>query len=333
MGMSAKSKKFGKDLMAAASAVRTVSTLQNGLQELAAALDNGLSEPFERAIDLLGSINGRVIITGVGKSGHVGSKVAATLASTGTPAYFVHPAEANHGDLGMITAEDAIIAISWSGETTELKGIVAYAERFSIPMIAITAGEKSALAKAAEVILKLPRAPEACPHGLAPTTSAMLQLATGDALAVALLESRGFTADHFRTFHPGGQLGANLTQVADLMHTGDSVPLVPLGTPMTEAVQTLTEKRFGCVGIVDGQGFLAGIITDGDLARNLSRDISGMTVDELMTADPKTIAGETYAGAAMELLNRFKVSALIVTRDKVPVGIIHFHDLLRAGVA
>ncbi len=193
-----------------ASALRTVATEQAGVAALANALENGLAEPFARAVDLVSGIDGRVIVTGVGKSGHIGSKIAATLASTGTPAFFVHPAEANHGDLGMIAKDDAIIAMSWSGESKELQGIIAYSRRFSIPLIAITSGESSALARAADVVLLLPPAPEACPHGLAPTTSALLQLVIGDALAIALLEGRGFTPDHFRTFHPGGQLGANL---------------------------------------------------------------------------------------------------------------------------
>ena len=217
-------------------------------------------------------ISGRVIVTGVGKSGHIGSKIAATLASTGTPAFFVHPSEANHGDLGMIARDDAIIALSWSGESFELKGIVSYARRFAIPLIAVTAGETSALAREADVVLSLPRTPEACPHGLAPTTSTLLQLAIGDALAVALLEARGFTADHFRTFHPGGQLGANLTHVGEIMHSGDEMPVVALGTKMPEAVMMLAKKRFGCVCVIDGAGRLVGIVTDGDLARNLHRN-------------------------------------------------------------
>jgi len=323
----------GHDSDAARSAVRTISALQNGLDELAAALQDGLALPFAEAVDRLAIISGRVIITGVGKSGHIGTKLAATLASTGTPAFFVHPAEANHGDLGMIAADDAIIAMSWSGETTELKGIVAYSRRFSIPLIAITAGRNSALAKAADIVLVLPRASEACPHGLAPTTSTLMQLAIGDALAIALLEARGFSAEKFHTFHPGGQLGANLTQVKDLMHDGDSIPLVPLGTPVPDAIHVLSEKRFGCVGVVAANGELQGIVTDGDLARNITRNLAELAVDEIMTRNPKTISGNTFAGTAMETLNRYKISALIVTEGRMPVGIIHFHDLLRIGVA
>lgn len=321
------------DRAAADSAVRTVLALQNGLSAIGDALQDGLAEPFSAAVDKLHEVSGRVIVTGVGKSGHIGTKLAATLASTGTPAFFVHPAEANHGDLGMIAADDAIIAMSWSGETAELKGIVAYSRRFSIPLIAITSGSASALATAADIVLALPRASEACPHGLAPTTSTLMQLAIGDALAVALLEARGFTAESFHTFHPGGQLGANLRRVSDLMHSGDSIPLVPLGTPVPAAIRVLSEKRFGCVGVIGTDGELRGILTDGDLARNVTRNLADLMVDEIMTGDPKTISRDTFAGSAMEMLDRYKISALIVTESRMPVGIIHFHDLLRIGVA
>jgi arabinose-5-phosphate isomerase len=318
---------------AIASALRTVTTEQAGMAALADALKAGLAEPFGRAVETLSVITGRVIVTGVGKSGHIGSKIAATLASTGTPAFFVHPSEANHGDLGMIARDDAIIALSWSGESFELKGIVSYARRFAIPLIAVTAGEVSALAREAHVVLSLPRTPEACPHGLAPTTSTLLQLAIGDALAVALLEARGFTADHFRTFHPGGQLGANLTHVGEIMHSGDEMPIVPLGTKMPEAVMMLAKKRFGCVCVIDGAGRLVGIITDGDLARNLHRNMSELAVEDIMTRQPKTVRRQTLAGAAMGLLNDHNISALIVVDGDIPAGIVHFHDLLRIGAA
>ncbi|QDZ02775.1 KpsF/GutQ family sugar-phosphate isomerase [Nitratireductor mangrovi] len=315
------------------SALRTISTEQAGMAALAAALDNGLSGPFAEAVVLLSDIKGRVIVTGVGKSGHIGSKIAATLSSTGTPAHFVHPAEANHGDLGMITSQDAVIAMSWSGESTELKGIVDYTQRFSIPLIAITSGEGSALAREADILLCLPKATEACPHGLAPTTSTLLQLAIGDALAVALLEARGFTPDHFRTFHPGGRLGANLTQIREIMHRGDEMPLVRLGTRMPEAVMKLAEKRFGCVCVVDDAGALVGIFTDGDLARSLDRNLGELAVEDLMTRQPKTVGPSTLAGAAMAVLNDHHISALVVVDDGRPVGIVHFHDLLRIGAA
>ena len=318
---------------AIASALRTVTIEQSGLSALAAALDNGLSGPFSRAVETLSTIHGRVIVTGVGKSGHIGSKFAATLASTGTPACFVHPAEANHGDLGMIAKDDAIIALSWSGETTELKGIVAYSRRFGIPLVAITAGDTSALAREADVVLNLPRAPEACPHGLAPTTSALLQLVIGDALAVALLEARGFTPDHFRTLHPGGQLGANLTLIREVMHTGDEMPVVGLGTKMPEAMMMLSQKRFGCVCVVDDEGRLAGIVTDGDLARNLDRNLADTVVDDIMTRRPKTAKPQMLASTALGLLNDHHISALIVVDADKPVGVVHFHDLLRIGAA
>lgn len=316
-----------------ASALRTVATEQAGLTALAAALENGLADAFARAVEVVSPIRGRVIITGVGKSGHIGAKIAATLASTGTPAFFVHPAEANHGDLGMIARDDAIIALSWSGESAELKSIVAYSRRFSIPLIAITSGETSALARESDVVLALPRVSEACPHGLAPTTSTLLQLVIGDALAIALLEAREFTPDQFRTFHPGGQLGASLMKVREVMHRGDQLPLAGLGSPLKDAAITLSHKRFGCVCVVDGEGRLAGIVTDGDLARNLDRNLGALTVDDIMTRTPKTIDPDTLTGEAIAILDEKRISALVVVDEERPVGIVHFHDLLRVGVA
>ncbi len=315
------------------SATRTLETEAAGLSTLAASFENGLSDAFVKAVETIAGIHGRVIVTGVGKSGHIGSKIAATLASTGTPAFFVHPAEANHGDLGMIAEDDAILAISWSGETSELSGIIAYARRFSIPLIAITSGTTSALARESTAVLALPKVAEACPHGLAPTTSTLMQLVIGDALAVALLEARGFTPDHFRTFHPGGKLGASLTHVRDLMHTGDKMPVVSPGTPMTDAVHVLSRKRFGCVCIVDEDGNLSGIITEGDLARNLHRNLAALAVDDVMTRNPKTVTPETLAATATGIINEKGISALIVCEDNRPVGIVHFHDLLRVGAA
>ncbi len=318
---------------AIASAARTIATEQAGLAALAAALEDGLAPAFSQAVDALSRISGRVIVTGVGKSGHIGAKLAATFASTGTPAFFVHPAEANHGDLGMIAPDDAILAMSWSGESVELKGIVAYSRRFEIPLIAVTSGDASTLASAADVVLCLPKAPEACPHGLAPTTSTLLQLAVGDALAIALLEARGFTPDHFRTFHPGGQLGANLTQVREIMHAGAEMPVVPVGTLMPEAIQELARKRFGCVCVTADDGSLAGILTDGDLARSLHLNLAGMRIDDLMTRRPKTIGPRTLAATAMALLNEHHISALVVEEDGRALGVVHFHDLLRLGAA
>ncbi len=315
------------------SALRTLATEQEGLATLTKALQDGLAAQFCDAVETISAIKGRVIVTGVGKSGHIGSKVAATLASTGTPAFFVHPSEANHGDLGMIAPDDAIIALSWSGETAELKGIITYSRRFSIPMIAVTSGQKSALARASDVVLLLPRVTEACPHGLAPTTSTLLQLVMGDALAIALLEARGFTPEHFRTLHPGGQLGANLTRVSEIMRMGDQIPVVRPGTKMPEAVATLAQKRVGCVCVVDDAGKLVGIITDGDLARNLHRNLAETVVDDVMTRSPKTIDPDMFAGAAVALLNQHSISALVVAEEGHPVGIVHFHDLLRLGAA
>jgi arabinose-5-phosphate isomerase len=314
------------------SAIRTVNTEHAGVVALAEALDNGLAEPFAEAVERIAAIRGRIIVTGVGKSGHIGSKLAATFASTGTPAFFVHPAEANHGDLGMIGHDDAIIAMSRSGETVELNGILAYSRRFSIPLIAITSVATSTLAKEADTVLLLPAVSEACPHGLAPTTSTLMQLVIGDALAIALLEARGFTADHFRTFHPGGRLGASLMRLAEIMHTGEEVPVVPLGTSMPDAITVLSQKRFGCVCVVDQEGKLAGIVTDGDLARNLDRNLGAMTVDAVMTRNPKIAAPDMLASTATGILSGYNISALVVAEKGKPVGIVHFHDLLRIGV-
>jgi arabinose-5-phosphate isomerase len=268
----------------------------------------------------------------MGKSGHIGRKIAATLASTGTPALFVHPAEASHGDLGMITADDVIMALSWSGETVELKNLIDYSKRYRIGLIAITADVGSTLAKAADVVLALPQAREACPHNLAPTTSSLMQLALGDALAIALLESRGFTALDFGALHPGGRLGAALKTVHDIMHRGDKVPLASVGERMSDALVEMTAKGFGCVGITQGQK-LVGIITDGDLRRKMRPDLLDLQVETVMTKMPKTIRPDQLASEALEILNSSKITALFVVEAGVPIGIVHMHDLLRAGVA
>jgi len=315
------------------SALRTIATEQAGLATLAQSLQTDMSGAFMRATEMLSSVTGRVIVTGVGKSGHIGTKIASTFASTGTPAFFVHPAEANHGDLGMIAKNDAILAMSWSGESQELRGIVAYSRRFSIPLIAMTAGPNSSLAREADVVLTLPRAAEACPHGLAPTTSALLQLVMGDALAIALLEARGFTPNDFLDYHPGGKLGATLTHLSQIMRKDDDLPMVVLGTTMPEAVMTLSKKKVGCVVVVNEAGALAGIITDGDVARNLHRNLKDVLVDEIMTRTPKTVAPDLSAGAALAFLNDNKIGALIVVEGERPVGVVHFHDLLRIGAA
>src|ERR1700736_3524879 len=254
------------------SALRTLEAEAGGITALAAAIHDGLGHAFIAAVDLMRQARGRVIVTGMGKSGHVGRKIAATLASTGTPAFFVHPSEASHGDLGMIAADDVIMALSWSGETAELKDLTDYSRRFRLGLIAVTAFADSTLAQAADVVLALPQAREACPHNLAPTTSTLMQHALGDALAIALLESRGFTALDFRVFHPGGRLGAMLKFVGNVMHTGAAIPLARVGTRMSEAVVEMSAKGFGCVGIADAGGRLVGIVTDGDLRRHMRSD-------------------------------------------------------------
>jgi len=320
---------------AIASAVRTVSIEQAGLTALAEAFDNGLAEPFAEAIGMLLALKGRVIVTGVGKSGHIGSKIAATLASTGTPAFFVHPAEANHGDLGMIARNDIIIAMSWSGESFELKGIVGYSRRFRIPLIAITAGDSSALAKQADVVLMLPRASEACPHGLAPTTSTLLQLAIGDALAVALLEARGFTPDDFARSHPGGTLGRKLLlHVADVMRTGDALPIVSPAARLAEGLVVMSKQGLGMCVIVDG-GRMLGVFTDGDLRRVLDRqaDVHRITMREVMNSPGKSVKSHELAAEAAHLMEKYKITALPVIDDAgALVGALNVHDLLRAGV-
>lgn len=316
------------------SALRTVSIERNGLAALEKALANGLGDPFAKAVDIIGNASGRLIITGVGKSGHIGAKLAATFASTGTPAFFVHAAEANHGDLGMIGGNDVVLAISKGGESVELRSIINYTRRFAIPLIALTCNRAGSLAKASDTVLLIPDEQEACPHGLAPTTSTMMQLALGDALAIALLEARKFTAGDFRVFHPGGKLGASLTLVGDIMHTGDRLPLVSQGTPMPEAVGILARKHFGCVAVLDADGRLCGIVTEGDMARHLTRNLSELSVDDIMTRTPKTVTKEVLATAALATLEKHHIGALIVIDgDNRPIGLVHFHDLLRIGVA
>ena len=315
------------------SALRTLEAEGEGIGALAAAIRDGLGRSFVAAVELMRDARGRVIVTGMGKSGHVGRKIAATFASTGTPAFFVHPGEASHGDLGMITADDVILALSWSGETVELKDLTDYSRRFRIGLIAVTAKSDSTLAHAADVALVIPTAREACPHNLAPTTSTLMQHALGDALAIALLESRGFTALDFRVFHPGGRLGAMLKFVRDIMHTGDEIPLARVGTPMSEAIAEMTAKTFGCVGITDRDGALVGIITDGDLRRHMSPELLDRKVEEIMTRQPTTVRPDQLVSEALEMLNTSKKTQLIVVDASKPVGVVHFHDLLRAGVA
>jgi arabinose-5-phosphate isomerase len=299
-----------------------------GLEALARALDRRFAE----AADILLATRGRVIVTGMGKSGHIAGKIAATLASTGTPAFFVHPSEASHGDLGMVTREDAVVALSYRGETAELSDLVLYTRRNGLKLIAITAQAQSALARAADVALILPAMEEAGPIGLAPTTSTTMMLALGDALAMAVLSRRAFTAEDFRDLHPGGALGALLLRVETVMHTGSALPLVPAETPMSEVLIEMSAKRFGCVGVTNGHGALVGIITDGDLRRHMSADLLRQSAERVMTKDPKTIAPATLAVEALALMNARTITTLFVIEGAAPVGILHIHDLLRAGL-
>lgn len=299
------------------------------------ALAAGLDDSFVAAVDCLLQVQGRVILTGMGKSGHIARKIAATMASTGTPAYFVHPGEASHGDLGMITEKDALIGLSNSGETNELGDIVEFARRNMVPVIAMVGRMPSTLGSAADVCLLTPDAPEACPHVLAPTTSTTMMLALGDALAVALLERRNFTARDFGRLHPGGKLGRRLVTVADIMHKGAELPLAASGTLMSEALIEMTAKSLGCIAITDAQGCLAGIITDGDLRRGMKNaDLLSRTVDEAMTRTPRTIRATALASEGVGIMHENKVTSLFVLDgDRRPVGLLHIHDCLRAGVA
>ena len=318
------------------SALHTLAVERQGLEALESALGGFLGQAFSHAIERILLCSGRLIVTGIGKSGHIGRKIQATLASTGTPSLFVHPAEAAHGDLGMVAAGDVILALSNSGETTELAAILSYASHRQLDVIAITSVETSALARAAKIALVLPPAREACPMGLAPTTSTLLQLALGDALAIALLEKRGFTANDFSVFHPGGRLGARLRPVRELMHTGDALPLGEKSLPLRSVILEMTHKAFGCMGVTDENGALCGLITDADLRRALHSDLDTTTAEEVMNLSPTTTAPSTLAQDVLLLMNaRSKpiTSLFVVGEDGRPQGIIHLHDLLRAGLA
>ena len=317
-----------------AAARRVLAAASGALSALAEALDGD----FTRAVGLVLAAKGRIIVSGMGKSGHIARKIAATLSSTGTPAYFVHPAEASHGDMGAITRQDVLLLLSWGGETAELSDLITYAKRHRIPIIAIGANPESTLIKAADVTLLLPRAPEACPMGLAPTTSTTMMLALGDALAVALMERKGFSADQYRDLHPGGSLGRALIRVSDLMHGMSELPLASQDASMREVLLVMAERRFGCVGLVDEAGGLCGIITDGDLSRHidgdgfLSRKASGV-----MTHNPKIATPGQLAAEALAFMNEHKITRLFVLdaadAARKPVGILHIHDCLRAGIA
>ncbi|MEO1331055.1 MAG: KpsF/GutQ family sugar-phosphate isomerase [Pseudomonadota bacterium] len=308
-------------------------------------LRDGLDASFSAAVETILAVKGRVIVSGMGKSGHIGRKIAATLASTGTPSQFVHPAEASHGDLGMVTTQDVALVISNSGETPELTGIIEHTRRYEIPLIGVASRPGSTLLKASDVAITLPDAPEACPMGLAPTTSTTLTLALGDALAVALMERREFTPEHFRAFHPGGKLGAKLLTVAALMHGPEALPLAPSEQPMTETIIEITRRSFGVAGVIDAEGRLIGVISDGDLRRRMG-ELMSLTAGEVATAMPKTIGPKALAGEAVALMNRHKITCLFVTEPSPetaggpenagaparPIGLIHIHDCLRAGV-
>ena len=299
-------------------------------------LRDGLGPEFGKAVDLLLTAKGRVIVSGIGKSGHIARKIAATLASTGTPAHFVHPSEASHGDLGEITRQDVLVILSWRGETTELSDLVIYAKRFGIPLIGMAWNQDSTLLKAADVALTLPHVAEACPHGLAPTTSTTLMLVLGDALAMALMARRDFSADEYRNLHPGGSLGRALIRVRDLMHGPDELPLVGENDSLRSAIAAMETHNFGCVGITGASGALAGVITDGDLRRRFEENLKDAKASHVMTRNPKTVRSDQLAAEAVALMNEKKITQLFVLDPKAaaarPVGILHIHDLLKAGL-
>ncbi len=296
-------------------------------------LGDALDGTFVGAVDMVAGATGRTVVTGMGKSGHIARKISSTLSSTGTPSLYVHPGEASHGDLGMITRDDVVIALSNSGETPELNDVINYCRRFNVPLIAITGRPASSLAENADCALLLPAVAEACPMGLAPTTSTTAMLALGDALAIALLDRRGFTAEDFQVLHPGGQLGQNLLRVDDLMHDATELPLVGADSTVGDAILVMTNKGFGCAGVVDGDGALTGIITDGDLRRYMSDTLLQLNCAQIMTPDPKTIRAQALASEALGLMNANQITSLFVAEDRKPTGILHIHDCLRAGIA
>ena len=318
---------------AADSVARTIEIERGGLQSIRHALADGLAEAFVHAADLIEQAGGSVVVTGMGKSGHVGKKVAATLASTGTPSHYIHPAEASHGDLGALRDTDVVLAMSWSGETPELADIVEYTRRFGMPLIAITARPDSALGRAADVGLFLPDAQEACPNGLAPTTSTTMQLAVGDALAILLLERRGFTATDFNRFHPGGKLGARLMTVGRLMHVGKEMPLVPAWATLSEGIVEMTSKRFGIAGVVDAGGDLIGVLTDGDVRRAFQSGFRDRPIVEAMGQRPQTVGADVLAARVLAQMNDARITSMFVVAGRQPVGLVHLHDLLRARIA
>ncbi|MBO1075039.1 KpsF/GutQ family sugar-phosphate isomerase [Roseomonas marmotae] len=315
------------------SARRTGLAEAEGIRALHAALDGPLGDRLVEAVTCIRDCGGRVIVTGMGKSGHVGRKIAATLASTGTPAYFVHPAEASHGDLGMIHATDVVLALSWSGEAPELADIIAYTRRFGVRLVAITSRPRGALGSAADIPLLLPAMPEACPNGLAPTTSTTMQLVMGDMLAVALLSLKGFSAQDFRQFHPGGKLGSQLLKVRELMHAGAEVPAVPDTAMLSQAVVEISSKRLGVTAVVDEAGRLRGVITDGDVRVAMEGGFVDRPVEAVMTRNPRCIEPDLLAQEALAVMHKARITSLFVVEQDRLLGVVHVHDLLRAGVA
>ncbi|MFG1395467.1 KpsF/GutQ family sugar-phosphate isomerase [Roseixanthobacter pseudopolyaromaticivorans] len=312
--------------------MRTVELEALGLARLRETLLGPVGVAFEQAVDAILASRGRVVVSGMGKSGHIGRKIAATLASTGTPSFFMHPAEASHGDLGMVTKEDVLVLISWSGETVEFRAIIEYGKRYSIPMIALTSGRDSTMARASDFPLVLPSAEEACPNKLAPTTSTTLQLVMGDALAVSLLKRRGFSPEQFKVFHPGGKLGTILIRASDLMHSGPDLPMVKSDTPVPEVLLAMSAGRLGCVLVRAEDESLGGLVTDGDIRRAVADgDLAGV-VSKFMTKTPVSVAPSTLASECLALMNDRKITVLVICEGTKPVGLLHLHDLLRAGV-
>ena len=318
-------------------ATRTLKIESDAINELSASINGEGRAAFVAALDVIKQASGRVIVSGMGKSGHIARKIAATFASTGTPSHFVHPGEASHGDMGMVVKGDCVIAISNGGESSELSDLLMHCKRFAIPLIGITKNPESTLGRTSDIVLALPKSPEACPFGMAPTTSTTLTLALGDALAVAMMEARGFTTQHYKVLHPGGKLGRSLILISDIMQTGDKLPLIKTGATFTEALHVITAKRNGCVGITDASGALIGIITDGDVRRIIEqcgdKSPSSLKVEEVMGKNPKSIEPGRLASEAVNLMNEKQITQVFVVEGGKPVGLVHTHDCLRAGVA
>ncbi len=310
-------------------AIKTIDIEVEAINEL----KNSLDENLTKALNLIENSKGRIILSGMGKSGHIAKKIAASLASTGTPSFFIHPAEASHGDLGMVTNDDVIIAISNSGESKELIDILNYSKRFGIKLIAITKNPESSLAKAGDVVLKLPNAKEACPLGLAPTSSTTATLVLGDVITTGMIERKGFSKTQFNERHPGGKLGSILQKVKDIMHTGDEMPILNENSGINEIILEMTSKRLGCVGFVNQNKELTGMFTDGDLRRCISQDLKNVKATDIMTKNPITIKKDIFATEAIKILNEKKITNIFITEDKKPIGVLHIHDLLQKGIA